>query len=91
MLLTSVLNRSKNSESIIGGVSDSIIDSKSIFGSDLSKSITCNVAVILSQIFSMILRGHPGVQKHCRATSTILAIQMCYVGKRKPLAYGTMD
>ncbi len=31
------------------------------------------------------LRGHPGVQKHCRATSTIFAIQMCYVGNRKPL------
>ena len=31
------------------------------------------------------LRGHPGVQKHCRATWTILVIQMCYVGNRKPL------
>ncbi len=34
------------------------------------------------------LRGHPGVQKHCRATWTILAIQMCYVDSRKPLTYG---
>ena len=34
------------------------------------------------------LRGHPGVQKHCRATWTILIIQMCYVGNRKRLIYG---
>ncbi len=32
------------------------------------------------------LRGHPGVQKHCRATWTILIIQMCLNCKclRKP-------
>ena len=32
--------------------------------------------------FISTFRGHPGVQKHYRATSTILAIQMCYVGNR---------
>ena len=33
----------------------------------------------------LILRGHPGVQKHCRATWTILILQMCYSGTRKLL------
>ena len=26
-----------------------------------------------------VLRGHPAVQKHCRAPRTILAIKVCYV------------
>ena len=46
MLGHSVLNRSKNSESIIRRISDSIIDFKSIFEPDLSNKITSNVAVL---------------------------------------------
>ena len=51
----SVLNRSKNSESIIGGVSDLIIDFKSIFEPDLSNDNTCNVALMDWKFLSQIL------------------------------------
>ncbi len=43
---------------------------------------------IWTKIETSQLRGHPGVQKHCRATRTILIIQMCYVGNRKRSTYG---